>query len=120
MANSMLLCQSVSVATTTWPSGEALPVLCKEEALHYVAIHAVLKRAWVVRRMFIGQGAGSRKGGGGMAQREQKAVLADFRRGAFNTLVATCIGEEGLDIPQVLPVSQHASSFSSYADMMLS
>ena len=48
----------------------------------------------------MGQGAGSRKGGGGMAQREQKAVLADFRRGAFNTLVATCIGEEGLDIPQ--------------------
>lgn len=27
-------------------------------------------------------------------------VLADFRAGAFNTLVATCIGEEGLDIPQ--------------------
>ena len=60
--------------------------------------------------MFIGQGAGSRKGGGGggMAQREQKAVLAEFRRGAFNTLVATCIGEEGLDIPQVPPVCLHA------------
>jgi Helicase conserved C-terminal domain len=28
-------------------------------------------------------------------------VLADFRAGKFNTLVATCIGEEGLDIPQV-------------------
>ena len=51
--------------------------------------------------MFIGQGAGSKKGGGGMPQREQKAVLADFRKGTFNTLVATCIGEEGLDIPQV-------------------
>lgn len=60
-------------------------------------------RARGARRMFVGQGAGSRKGGGGMAQREQKAVLADFRRGAFNTLVATCIGEEGLDIPQVPP-----------------
>jgi hypothetical protein len=35
-----------------------------------------------------------------MPQREQKQVLADFRAGAFNTLVATCIGEEGLDIPQ--------------------
>ena len=64
-----------------------------------------------VRRMFIGQGAGSKKGGrqAGMAQREQKAVLAEFREGAFNTLVATCIGEEGLDIPQVLlPQNLHA------------
>jgi hypothetical protein len=62
--------------------------------------------------MFIGQGAGGGSkgaGGGGarkgrregMAQKEQKAVLADFRAGAFNVLVATCIGEEGLDIPQV-------------------
>ena len=25
----------------------------------------------------------------------------DFREGKFNTLVATCIGEEGLDLPQV-------------------
>ena len=36
----------------------------------------------------------------GMKQAEQKKVLTDFRAGAFNTLVATCIGEEGLDIPQ--------------------
>lgn len=36
-----------------------------------------------------------------MKQAEQKKVLNDFRSGAFNTLVATCIGEEGLDIPQV-------------------
>ena len=63
--------------------------------------------------MFIGQGAGSRKGAGGMAQREQKAVLADFRRGAFNTLVATCIGEEGLDIPQVPSINLHVQPLST-------
>lgn len=28
-------------------------------------------------------------------------MLSDFREGKFNTLVATCIGEEGLDIPAV-------------------
>jgi len=56
-------------------------------------------RAHTRRRMFIGQGGG-KAAGGGMPQREQKAVLAAFRAGAFNTLVATCIGEEGLDIPQ--------------------
>ena len=49
--------------------------------------------------MFVGQSGGKAKGGG-MPQREQKAVLAAFRKGEFNTLVATCIGEEGLDIPQ--------------------
>ena len=55
-------------------------------------------------RAFIGQGPGSsEKGaGGGMKQKEQKQVLADFCAGNFNVLVATCIAEEGLDIPQVL------------------
>ena len=37
----------------------------------------------------------------GMNQSEQKAVLAAFRNSEFNVLVATCIGEEGLDIPEV-------------------
>lgn len=36
-----------------------------------------------------------------MTQTEQKRVLQDFREGKFNTLVATCIAEEGLDIPAV-------------------
>ena len=52
-------------------------------------------------RSFIGQGSGSRKGGGGMKQSEQKQVLAEFTSGECNVLVATCIGEEGLDIPNV-------------------
>jgi len=51
-------------------------------------------------RIFIGQASG-KANGVGMKQAEQKKVLTDFRSGAFNTLVATCIGEEGLDIPQV-------------------
>ena len=50
-------------------------------------------------RIFIGQASG-KSVGAGMKQAEQKKVLTDFRAGAFNTLVATCIGEEGLDIPQ--------------------
>ena len=37
----------------------------------------------------------------GMKQKEQQKVLEDFRQGLFNVLLATCIGEEGLDIPQV-------------------
>ncbi|KAK9842497.1 hypothetical protein WJX81_002950 [Elliptochloris bilobata] len=61
-----------------------------------LAQHAPL----ITAKVFIGQSGGKAKGGG-MPQKEQKAVLADFRAGKFNTLVATCIGEEGLDIPQV-------------------
>ena len=57
-------------------------------------------------RIFIGQASG--KGvGTGMKQSEQKKVLHDFRAGAFNTLVATCIGEEGLDIPQACSLAHH-------------
>ena len=59
---------------------------------------------------FIGQGdtsrggrggAGAARGGKGQSQKEQKAVLDAFRAGALNTIVATSIGEEGLDIPAV-------------------
>jgi ERCC4-related helicase len=38
---------------------------------------------------------------GGMKQKDQQRVLQEYRDGGFNVLLATCIGEEGLDIPQV-------------------
>eukprot|EP00667_Euglena_gracilis_P005603 EG_transcript_5643 len=37
----------------------------------------------------------------GLNQKEQREVVAQFRAGGFNTLVATCVGEEGLDIGEV-------------------
>ena len=40
----------------------------------------------------------SSKSGKGMAQKKQMEILQKFRSGEFNVLVATCIGEEGLDV----------------------
>jgi Fanconi anemia group M protein len=56
---------------------------------------------------FIGQSGGSKKSPTkgkskkGMSQKEQTEALERFRKGVNNVLVATCIGEEGLDIGEV-------------------
>lgn len=44
---------------------------------------------------FIGQSSVKSKG---IPQKEQARIVKEFREGRCNTLVATCIGEEGLDI----------------------
>ncbi|XLR14107.1 hypothetical protein HN51_035008 [Arachis hypogaea] len=48
---------------------------------------------------FIGQSSG--KAMKGQSQKVQQAVLKKFRSGAYNVIVATSIGEEGLDIMEV-------------------
>lgn len=52
----------------------------------------------VKANIFVGQ---QKKNDTGLSQKEQKQMLDDFRNGLFNVLVATSIGEEGLDIPKV-------------------
>ncbi len=48
--------------------------------------------------LFVGQG---RRGGAeGMTQKKQAETVAAFTEGTFNVLVATSVGEEGLDIPE--------------------
>ncbi|KAJ3870141.1 P-loop containing nucleoside triphosphate hydrolase protein [Lentinula novae-zelandiae] len=49
---------------------------------------------------FIGQGT-DKKGKKGLAQREQLETIKKFKNNEFNILVATSIGEEGLDIGEV-------------------
>ncbi|KAG9101452.1 3'-5' DNA helicase [Ceratobasidium sp. 370] len=49
---------------------------------------------------FIGQ-AGGKGGEKGMNQKEQIATINRFKAGEFNVLVATSIGEEGLDIGEI-------------------
>ncbi|CAL4087478.1 unnamed protein product, partial [Meganyctiphanes norvegica] len=50
---------------------------------------------------FVGQSSSSAKGTRGFSQKEQLVVVKKFREGGYNTLVATCVGEEGLDIGEV-------------------
>lgn len=51
--------------------------------------------------IFIGQ---AKKAGIGFSQKEQKEVIEKFKQGTINVIVATSIGEEGLDIPEVSAV----------------
>ncbi|NWH78562.1 FANCM protein, partial [Piaya cayana] len=49
--------------------------------------------------MFIGHSTG--RSTKGFTQKEQLEVVKRFREGGYNTLVSTCVGEEGLDIGEV-------------------
>ena len=64
-------------------------------------ITSVLKRhePMIRPRVFVGQT--SSKGSEGMDQKTQLDVIKQFQSGIYNTLVATSIGEEGLDIGEV-------------------
>jgi ATP-dependent DNA helicase MPH1 len=72
----------------------------------------VLKRNEPMIRphVFVGQAAS--KGSEGMDQKRQNAVIQDFKSGKYNTLVATSIGEEGLDIGTVDLIVCYDSSSS--------
>ena len=61
----------------------------------------VLKRHQPTIRPHIFVGQAASKGSEGMDQKKQLAVIEDFQSGVYNTLVATSIGEEGLDIGEV-------------------
>lgn len=66
-----------------------------EEIVRVLNMHKPLIRAAV----FVGQA--DSKNSAGMKQAEQIARIQKFKQGEFNVLVATSIGEEGLDIGQV-------------------
>jgi ERCC4-related helicase len=48
---------------------------------------------------FVGQSDGKKSKG--LTQKEQLKIISDFTSGDFNVLVATSIGEEGLDIGEI-------------------
>ncbi len=53
-----------------------------------------LNERGITAKRFVGQRQG-------MSQKEQKRIIEEFRNGEFRVLVATSVGEEGIDIPSV-------------------
>ncbi|TFK88584.1 P-loop containing nucleoside triphosphate hydrolase protein [Polyporus arcularius HHB13444] len=69
---------------------------CVEEIVELLS-----KESPIIRpKAFIGQGT-DKQGKKGYAQTEQLKVIEDFKKGVYNVLVSTSIGEEGLDIGEV-------------------
>lgn len=64
-------------------------------------IARVLKRNEPMIRPHVFVGQANSKSSDGMDQKKQLEIIKDFQSGKYNTLVATSIGEEGLDIGEV-------------------
>ncbi len=64
-------------------------------------IARVLRRNDPVVRPHVFVGQANSKGSEGMDQKKQLNIIEKFQSGIYNTLVATSIGEEGLDIGEV-------------------
>ncbi|KAH8431834.1 3'-5' DNA helicase [Aspergillus melleus] len=77
-----------------------------EEVIRVLKRHEPLVRPHI----FIGQS--SNKDSDGMNQKTQLSVVQKFKEGVYNTIVATSIGEEGLDIGEVDRIICYDSSSS--------
>ncbi|RJE17946.1 hypothetical protein PHISCL_09716 [Aspergillus sclerotialis] len=75
-------------------------------------ITRVLKRFEPMIRPHVFVGQSSAKGSDGMDQKTQLGVVQKFKSGTYNTIVATSIGEEGLDIGEVDLIVCYDSSAS--------
>ncbi len=53
----------------------------------------------IISKIFVGQA--NKENSKGLSQKEQKKIIEEFKDGKINILCATCIAEEGLDIPEV-------------------
>ncbi len=72
----------------------------------------VLKRHEPMIRPHVFVGQANSKGSDGMDQKRQLEIIKKFKEGEYNTIVATSIGEEGLDIGEVDLIVCYDSSAS--------
>lgn len=72
----------------------------------------VLKRYEPMIRPHVFVGQSTAKGSEGMGQKTQLDIVQKFKKGTYNTIVATSIGEEGLDIGEIDLIVCYDSSAS--------
>ncbi|XP_045489533.1 uncharacterized protein LOC110995193 isoform X2 [Pieris rapae] len=77
-------------------------VFCEyRESVNLVHCMLLQCRPLIVPLMFVGQGASGKDGKTVVSQKQQLRVMRSFREGTCNTLVCTCVAEEGLDVGSV-------------------
>ncbi|MHA1619276.1 MAG: ERCC4 domain-containing protein [Promethearchaeota archaeon] len=79
-------------------SGSRVLVFCHFRDTVNFLVDEANKLSLIKASRFVGQqGRGKQKG---LSQKEQLRILQDFKEGTFNTLMATSVAEEGLDISE--------------------
>jgi Fanconi anemia group M protein len=101
MAKVKMLCQKdedhpkmpVLIETVKKLAGKKMIVFVQYRS-QIARIETVLKESGISAKQFVGKKDG-------VTKKIQEETIADFREGKFDVLVASSIGEEGLDIPAV-------------------
>ena len=76
--------------------------LTKKDKVSFEYISKKINELGVKAKVFVGQARKTSSGEStGLSQKQQKKIIEDFSDGKINVLCATCIAEEGLDIPEV-------------------
>ncbi|SCZ98981.1 BZ3500_MvSof-1268-A1-R1_Chr3-1g05746 [Microbotryum saponariae] len=85
---------------TGQPRQTRVMVFCNYRAVVEEIVMCLNKHAPTIKATrFVGQAAA--KGGKGMTQKDQNEAIRKFKDGVYNVLVASSIGEEGLDIGEI-------------------
>lgn len=92
--------QTLAEDGTTQQETRAMIFVSFREAVGEIVAFLNTEQPLLKATAFIGQGT-DKKGNKGLTQKEQLNVIQQFKAGEFNILVATSIGEEGLDIGEV-------------------
>jgi Fanconi anemia group M protein len=91
------LTKLVKIEISKHPSSKIL-IFTQFRDTAYILSKELNKIPEIKSKVFIGQ---AKKDGVGLNQKEQKKIIDEFRENQTNVLCATCIAEEGLDIPEV-------------------